>query len=135
MIWPVPLIHFFIAMLQLIRMNSKHAFVAFMAYSFLHSCFAEEVDVRPPEKWPVTVNATVSDIISQLSEEDKKVIRDTPREDLIGFHHGWGTGIRNYYGLWRGNEALILDACGKPCHPDTASVKIIEAVWRRLMVE
>ena len=79
MIWPVPPIHFFIAMLQLIRMNSKHSFFAFLAYSFLHPCFAEEVDVLPPEKWPVTVNATVSDIISQLSEEDKKV---------IGIHQG-----------------------------------------------
>jgi len=122
-------------MLQLIRMYSERAFVAFLAYFFLHPCFAEEVDVLPPENFSVTVNATVSEIISQQFEEDKKVVRDTPREDLIRFHHGWGTGIRNYYGLWRGNEALILDACGKPCHPDTASVKIMEAVWRRLMVE
>jgi hypothetical protein len=37
--------------------------------------------------------------------------------------------IRNRYGLWRGNDKLILSACGQPCHPDDASMKIIEAIW------
>lgn len=82
------------------------------------------------EKWPATLDEAVDQIVSGLSDEDKARVRGTPREDLIMFHHGWGTGIRNSYGLWGGNNAL-LESCGGG-HPDDASMVIIEAVWERL---
>lgn len=45
-------------------------------------------------------------------------------------------GIRNAFGLWGGNVALMqsgAQARGYPfIHPDDASVVIIEAVWERL---
>lgn len=41
-------------------------------------------------------------------------------------------GIRNAYGLWGGNQELIISACGGRGQPDDASMRIIEAVWRRL---
>jgi len=66
-----------------------------------------------------------------MSEKDKELVRKTKGGDLIMFHHGWGTGIRNYYGLWRGNQKLITSACGMPCHPDDASMIIIRAVWQK----
>jgi hypothetical protein len=34
--------------------------------------------------------------------------------------------------LWNGNERLILSACGRPCRPEDASIKIIEALWDEL---
>jgi uncharacterized protein DUF6794 len=50
-------------------------------------------------------------------------------------------GIRNAFGLWQGNAAL-LKSCAEArygpgpdamfMHPDDASGVIIEAVWRRL---
>ena len=89
-------------------------------------------DVLSPDKWPTSVAETVRDIVQRLPEQDKQVVRTAKKEDLIKFHHGWGTGIRNHYGLWRGNDKLILSACGKPCHPDDASMVIIEAVWQAL---
>ncbi|WP_440225001.1 DUF6794 domain-containing protein [Dokdonella sp. MW10] len=90
-------------------------------------------DLPPgPDTWPTTVEATVADLLSTLSAENKKKLRDTPKDDLIRFHHGLGTGIRNHYGLWRGNRVLIASACGKPCHPDDASMVIIEALWSAL---
>jgi len=85
-----------------------------------------------PGEWPTTVDAVVTDLLNTLSAEDKEMVRKTAFDDLIRFHHGWGTGIRNHYGLWRGNSALIADACGGPCHPDDASMRIIEAVWKAL---
>ena len=103
--------------------------------------FAARVDATEdeaplgPDRWPTTVSATVDDLLKSLSPESKKTIRETKKEDLIGFHHGWGTGIRNHYGLWRGNSALIEDACGEGCHPDDASMVIIESVWRALQHE
>ena len=113
-----------------IKFNQTITFVLF--YSAFQICIAEEPKILSPEKWPTTVEATVTDIISELSDENKSVIKETSKEGLIRFHHGWGTGVRNYYGLWRGNEKLIFDACGSQCPPDDASMKIIEAVWEKL---
>ena len=88
--------------------------------------------VRADNDWPITLNSAVSNILGGVSEQDKDWIRQTKYEDLIRYHHGWGTGIRNEFGLWRGNNELIISACGKPCHPDSASMRIIEAVWLAL---
>ena len=68
-----------------------------------------------------------------MAEKDKQTVRDTPKDKLILFHHGWGSGIRNSFGLWRGNRALMEDCKAK--HPDDASMVIIEAVWARLQKE
>ncbi len=85
------------------------------------------------ENWPTTVKATVADILKGMPEESVRIVKSTAKDDLIKFHHGWGTGIRNHYGLWRGNKELLRDACGgDACHPDDASMVIIEAVWEEL---
>lgn len=93
------------------------------------AALAQEDGALGPDTWPTTLEAVVADIVSALGEEDKKYLREIERDDLIQFHHGWGTGIRNHFGLWRDNHALIESACGRPCHPDTASMIIIEKVW------
>jgi len=54
------------------------------------------------------------------------------KEELISLHFTLGLDIRNRDGLWSGNESLVLSACGTPCHPDDASMRIIEALWRQL---
>jgi hypothetical protein len=99
------------------------------------SAFAQAEPELGPDSWPTTVQATVEDILGSLSDEDKATLRKTKQDDLIMFHHGWGTGIRNHYGLWQGNDKLIESACGKDCHPDDASMVIIEAVWSALQHE
>ncbi|MHC4405608.1 MAG: DUF6794 domain-containing protein [Planctomycetota bacterium] len=82
------------------------------------------------DEWPRTVEAATTRLLAILSDKDKEVVRNTAEEDLIGFHHGWGMGIRNEFGLWQGNDAL-LKSCGKQ-HPDDASMVIIRSVWREL---
>ncbi len=90
-------------------------------------------DSARPETWPRTVEQAVAVLLPGLDEAAREKIRGTPRGDLIIFHHGWGTGIRNELGLWRGNDDL-LRACGEK-HPDGASMVIIEAVWDALQKE
>ena len=118
--------------------NHNHRAAA-LATIIVWGCFlvwlrvaAAQPDSLDPDKWPTTVEDTVRDLLSRMPAADKVRVKITKKEDLIQFHHGWGTGIRNYYGLWRANEKLILSACGHPCHPDDASMKIIEAVWQKL---
>ena len=45
------------------------------------------------------VAEVVADIIEKMSEADKANVVNTPEDDLIQFHYGWGTAIRNDYNL------------------------------------
>ena len=82
-----------------------------------------------PDKWPTTCDAAALDVTQWLSPEAREKLRTTPRDDLILFHHGLGTGIRNRQGRWRGNASLIKSCLGTPGHPDEASMIIIEEAW------
>jgi hypothetical protein len=98
---------------------------------------AAEIETGPqwhlgPENWPVTVEETVRDILPRVSRLEKLRIMFMKKEDTTSLHFELGLWIRNRYGLWRGNEKLILSACGFRCHPDEASAKIIEALWQAL---
>jgi hypothetical protein len=106
-----------------------------------YACAAGEKPAMPPkalrerDTWPTTVDEAARLIVSKLSPADKEKVRKTPESDLILFHHGWGTGIRNSLGLWRGNERLLASCArgqGQPVHPDDCSMQIIEAVWKLL---
>jgi hypothetical protein len=122
---------------RLISRRVKFAFGSFLlllaAYLVFVRLSTAEVETGPepldPENWPVTVEEAVHDLLPRISPLDKLQIWFMKKEDLISLHHGFGTWIRNRYGLWRGNEKLILSACGFRCHPDDASMEIIEAVW------
>jgi hypothetical protein len=102
--------------------------------SFLIWAHASLAPAQPPapDALPTTIEGVVRDIISRLTAEERARIKTTSKQDLILFHHGWGTNIRNRYGLWQSNSKLVHAACGKPCHPDDASMIIIEAVWQAL---
>jgi hypothetical protein len=80
--------------------------------------------------WPLTVDAAVDRLLSKMHPYDQLLLQKTAEKDLIQFHMGWGMGIRHEFGLWRDNTQL-LDACGTD-EPDSASMSIIETVWRRL---
>jgi hypothetical protein len=83
-----------------------------------------------PDEWPKTVDEAVERLLAILDDESKRRLRDTAEKDLILYHFGWGQGLRNDFGLWRGNSELLA-SCGC-AHPDSASMVIIKAVWKRL---
>ena len=76
-----------------------------------------------------TVAEVVADILENMSEADKANVLNTPEDDLIQVHHGWGTAIRNHYNLWQ--NKVLVKATGKE-HPDDASNVIIKAIWPAL---
>jgi hypothetical protein len=80
--------------------------------------------------YPKTVKEAVNILVSEMSGRYKLILRNTKREDLIFSHLSWGQEIRNRFGLWAGNEALMKDAGVD--HPDSASTRIMEAVWDEL---
>ena len=91
---------------------------------------------RPDDELPRTLEAAVSILLAGLSNQGRTAVESTPESDLIRrFHHGWGTGIRNAFGLWAGNRALLDSCCALGTygpHPDEASSVIIKGVWNRL---
>lgn len=79
--------------------------------------------------FPQTVSESVSRLLSNMDESELRKIAATRKGDLILFHSGLGMGIRNSFGLWRGNQALLNDCGNADGHPDSCSTIIIEALW------
>ncbi len=89
---------------------------------------------KTKKEWPRTVEEAVDRLLSSMSEKDKQSFKNTPEKDLIMFHFGLGTHIRNEFGLWQGNTEL-LKSCEKESYfvdPDDASSIIIEALRKKL---
>lgn len=82
------------------------------------------------EYLPQTIEQAVGVLLEQLPAGEKHKIAAMSRDDLIILHFGLGTQVRNDFGLWSGNAAL-LESTGHS-HPDDAAMAIIEALWCRL---
>lgn len=83
---------------------------------------------------PRSVNASVDRIVKGITPKWRDTLLKTKREDLVQYQTTWGKGIRDSLCLLAGgNDQLIRDACnGELCHPDDASMVIMESVWDRL---
>jgi Domain of unknown function (DUF6794) len=82
-------------------------------------------------RWPKTIDEAVEKLIASLSNRDKELIRNRPTEvDWYSF----GQGVRNGFGLWKGNKELI-ESCGvsqTSMPEDAASGAIIARLIQRL---
>ena len=87
---------------------------------------------KPVDFMPKTVAEAVDRLVAGLSEDERRRLRDMGKDDLILLHHTWGLGIRNKFGLWGENEALIQSLPPEHRWGDDASMFLIEAVWERL---
>lgn len=79
----------------------------------------------------------VRSIIRTLSKEDRKLVRETPKEQLIRFHRSLGMGIRNEFrsGKYRSLALYchgIIDKRGEQVSYDELSSVAIEIIWEKL---
>jgi hypothetical protein len=83
---------------------------------------------------PRSVNASVDRIVKGITPQWRETLLKTKRDELVQYQTTWGKGIRDSLCLLAGgNDQLLRDACdGKLCHPDDASLIIMESVWDRL---
>lgn len=93
---------------------------------------------------PRTLQEAVDRLTIWLSFEDKAQITARAKDDLFDLHFGIGNRIREDFGLWGSNPALLLDCQraslgGAPNIPDApsisadeASMVILCALWDRL---
>jgi hypothetical protein len=82
--------------------------------------------------WPVTCDDAAARAIEKMGPEGVQRLRSLAKDQLIELHFGLGLNIRNSFGLWDGNQAL-LDSCaratGSTPEPDSASMTIITRAW------
>ncbi len=87
-------------------------------------------------QFPVTCQEAIKKTYENLDKPSVKLLSKTKKEDLVKFHIGWGTGIRNEYGLW-GDTSPIRKSCAESIgeddmHPEGASSVIMQGVWELL---
>lgn len=82
------------------------------------------------EEWPRTFQEAVDLVNRTLSPAEKHDFAARSEDDLMDLHFGLGLRIREDFGLWRENRALLL-SCGTR-DPDEASMAIIRALWAKL---
>ena len=109
----------------LLRPASLHSILAALLF-LTPSVFANDV-----EPLPATVAQAASRIIRDMPEGDKVMLVRMSERELRRFHLSWGMEIRNSFGLWGKNEALLND-CGDDIHPDECSHIIMKRVWSEL---
>jgi hypothetical protein len=82
--------------------------------------------------WPVTCDEAAARAIEKMGPGGVERLRSLTREELIELHFSLGLNIRNGFGLWDGNPAL-LDSCARTAggtpDPDSASMMIITRAW------
>lgn len=83
---------------------------------------------------PRNLTRAVDRLVKDMDAELRETLLRTKREDLGQSQPGWGAGIRSSLCLLAGNnDQLLRSACGgELCHPEHASMVIMEAVWDRL---
>lgn len=87
-------------------------------------------------KLPKSVDDAVDILLLDFSLNNEIHMAAMKEEYLAGLHFSLGSKIRNEFGLWTENEAL-MEFCRKlsgneNLHVDDASMVIIKAVWERL---
>lgn len=75
--------------------------------------------------WPTTLAEAARRLLEAMPEDDRRMFAAAGEEDLIAMHHTVGQWVRNFFGLWLGNDALLRD-CGES-HADDASTVIMRA--------
>ena len=84
--------------------------------------------------------SVVSELLEMIGEwpaEHRSKFVGTEKADLIQYHHGFGTSIRNHFRLWEYEWEKTLEngVDVSPNHPDQMSQRIIETAWDRLQNE
>jgi len=86
-----------------------------------------------PEKYPSSLDEAVALLTAKLSDKEVKILCQIKEDELIRYHMTLGAYIRNSFALWGSNKDLLRSACGdKSCHPDDASMIIIQHLWKSL---
>lgn len=86
-----------------------------------------------PKDQFLSIDEMADHIISNFQPDDIKTIKSMARDELIKLHHGFGTWVRNTYGLWHPTNPNIIPGDLGDGHPDGVSMRVIETIHDRLI--
>ncbi|MCB4757301.1 MAG: thioredoxin family protein [Elusimicrobia bacterium] len=98
--------------------------------TWLENSSPPKTNRKPRERWPGTVDEAATWFIEGIDPENKEALKKMSDQEFEEASIFWGMGIRNSYGLWAKNNAL-LQSCGTN-NVDDASAIIISAIKKRL---
>ena len=95
---------------------------------------------------PQTLQEALEILTREMPKENKRILKNTPRDKLDILHLTLGVWIRDNFGLGTGENEKLLYSCAENSdteyvypdigmafmHPDEASIIIIQALWERL---
>jgi hypothetical protein len=89
-----------------------------------------------PHKLPKSVEEVVNHLLSDLSLNNEIQLSVLQEDDLTNLHFSLGHHIRNSFGLWTGNDAL-MESCrivsgNQNLHVDDASMVIVKELWKKV---
>jgi hypothetical protein len=104
-------------------------YIYFTLFLFLMGCSSNQ---KNDNLIPSTLSHAVSSLINTLSVDDLSKITNGSEDELAQLHHGFGTGLRNSWGLWS-NSVLAKWFNQKGIyHADDMSGIIITSLYREL---
>jgi len=81
---------------------------------------------------PTDLEDCFAELHRMLSPEEVEKMQSGTERDMIRYHHGFGTWLRNNWGLWGGSRlAKWFNAQGVN-HADDMSTIILMSFWRHL---
>jgi hypothetical protein len=84
-----------------------------------------------PDEMPQSIQQAVDILLVVLTEKQLTDIAAMKEHELTNLHFSIGMWIRNQFGLWSANEALLKDTGA--FDPDSASSVIIDALNEKLI--
>jgi hypothetical protein len=87
-------------------------------------------------QWPSNVDEAVEILHASMSLNQEFFLAAMDEVDLMDLHLSLGHDIRDEFGLWTGNEALMescrLESGNPDLHIDDASMVIVKALWEKV---
>lgn len=83
--------------------------------------------------FPKTLDAAVRTLRGLLASDELAKITLLREDELVTLHFGLGQLVRNYFGLWEGNQELLNSTGAEDA--DGASEVIIRELWLELRGE
>ena len=111
------------------------------------ACLSEEEEKAigegqclPNHAMPKTLDDAVNLLLSWCSNLQEYMRTNEQEHVVVELHHGFGTGIRNMLGLWKGSGACPITEAPLYYHlyekglrhPDDMSGVIINAIWHKV---
>lgn len=97
-----------------------------------------KIDATKDEKSPtgVYIPQDLENCFKELSKmlpaKEVEKIKSGPEKDMINYHFGLGTWMRNNWGLWSGSRLREYFNKLGLAHPDDMSSVILKSFWRHL---